>query len=79
MISDQTKQLVQDIFLQLNNPIVHREVKEDPEAYLISLLNTIKEELSGDRKYRAILHHTVQDASYDSHLKKGREELGQPA
>jgi DNA-directed RNA polymerase specialized sigma24 family protein len=72
------EQLVQDIFLQIRNSEVHREVREDPEAYLLSLLSTIKTELSGYRKYRATLHSTVESASFQSHLEKAREELPQP-
>lgn len=73
MISHVVEQLVQDIFLQIKIPRVHDEVKEDPEAYLISLLWEIKETMSGDRQYRATLHNTVQAASYDSHLEKVRK------
>lgn len=77
MISNEAKRLVQDIFLQLKNPEVHNEVKEDPEAYLLSLLNAIKKEMSGEREYYAMLHSTVQKASYESHLEEAREQLHQ--
>ena len=66
------EQLVQDIFLQIRFPKVHREVREDPEAYLLSLLSTIKTELSGYRKYFAMLHSTVESASFQSHLEEAR-------
>lgn len=84
MISEKTRkekvnQLVRDIFLQVKTPKVHEEVKEDPEAFLLSLLTEIKDRLSGDAKYWMTLHHTVQAASYTSHIEKAKEELAQPA
>ena len=77
MISHETGQLVQDIFLQINNPRAHDEVKEDPEAHLLSLLREIKENISGDRKYRVTLHSTVERASCAISMKRIREEYGQ--
>ena len=74
MISDEVKQLVQDIFMQINNPMAHDEVKEDPEAHLLSLLNEIKEEMSGDRKYRVTLESTVESASCAISMKRMKEE-----
>jgi len=76
MISEEDKKLVQEIFLQIRNPAVHRKVMEDPEAYHRSLLNTIKETLG--EKYSGVLRMIVLSACYQSHLKKAREELGQP-
>ena len=72
MISNEVKQLVQDIFLQINNPMAHDEVKEDPEAHLISLLMEIKEDISGYRKYRVPLHSTVERASCAITMKRIR-------
>lgn len=78
MITEKTKQLVQDIFLQIKIPKVHEEVKEDPEAFLLSLLTEIRDRLTGEAKYSMTLHHTVQAASYDSRIEKAKEELAQP-
>ena len=75
MPNEKVSQLVQDIFLQMRNPAVHREVKGDPEAHLISLLQEIKEDLSGDAKYRVPLYDTVERASFQGHLDRAREEL----
>lgn len=75
MISSEVKQLVQDIFLQVNNPAVHKEVKEDPEAYLLSLLQAVKDDIVGERKYRAILYSSVERASYESSAKDARKQL----
>jgi hypothetical protein len=75
---EKINQLVQDIFLQIKNPVVHREVKEDPEGHLLSLLTQIKKELEGDAKYRTTLYHTVQSASYDENVREAKEEPGQP-
>ena len=78
MISNEVKQLVQDIFLQIDNPRAHNEVREDPEAHLLSLLNEIKEDISGDRKYRVTLESTVESASCAISMKRMKEELAQP-
>lgn len=77
MITERTKQLVQDIFLQIKPLKVHEEVKQDPEAFLLSLLTEIKEELNSDRKYRATLHHTLQSASFNDNVEKAKEQLAQ--
>jgi hypothetical protein len=79
MISDQVSHLVQDIFLQMRTPAVHQEVKEDPEAYLLSLLQEIKDDLSGHKKFYVPLYNTVERASFQSHLEKAREGTSQPA
>lgn len=79
MISKRAEQLVQDIFLQVRPTKVHEEVKKDPEAFLLSLLAEISDELNTDRKYRATLFHTIQSASFDANVEKAKEELGQPA
>ncbi len=79
MITERTKQLVQDIFLQVKTPKVHEEVKEDPEAYLLSLLTVIRDVLKSERKYSAMLHGTIEKASFNDNLEKAKEELGQPA
>ena len=78
MISEKTKQLVQDIFLQVRTPEVHKEVKEDPEAFLLSLLTEIRDRLTGEAKYWMTLHHTVQAASFEDNVEKAKEELAQP-
>lgn len=79
MISKQVSQLVQDIFLQMSTPAVHQEVKEDPEAYEIYLLQEIKKDLEGHKKHRVPLYSTVERASCQCHLEKAREEASQPA
>ncbi len=79
MISKEAKQLVEDIFLQVRNPRVHNDVKEDPEAHLLSLLKQIKAEISGERKVWAMLYSTVEKASYQSSTKEARKQLDQPA
>ena len=78
MISEKTKQLVQDILLQVKTPKVHDEVKQDPEAFILSLLTEIRDDLAGEEKYWATLYHTVRSASYDSHVERAKEELAQP-
>lgn len=78
MMSENVNQLVQDIFLQMLTPAVHREAKEDPEAYLLSLLQEIKDDLGGHKKFYVPLYSTVERASFQSHLDKARKELGQP-
>ena len=77
MISEKVSQLVKDIFLQIRNPEVHKDVQKDPEAHLLSLLKEIKKDLSGDAKYRRTLHHTVECASF--HPDKAKEGLDQSA
>lgn len=77
MISDQLKQLVQDIFSQLNNTEAHQRVKEDPEAHLLSLLAQIKRELMGDAKFRRTLYNTVEPSSYENHINEAKK-LSEP-
>lgn len=72
MISNQVRQLVQDIFLQSRNEDVHQEVREDPEAYLISLLTVIKKDLPD---ISSTLRWTVQSASFDKNLEEVRKKL----
>jgi hypothetical protein len=76
MISQRMEQLVQDIFLQIRIPKIHDEVKEEPEAFLLSLLSEINKRLNSDAKYHSTLHHTVQAASFDSHVQRALNELG---
>ena len=73
MISHAVEQLVQDIFLQMRNPAVHQRVEDDPEAHLLSLLTSIKEEISTERKYRVTLYSTVERASYASSIEEVRK------
>lgn len=78
MISDKVSQLVQDIFLQMRNPAVHHRVKDDPEAHLLSLLQEVKKDLEGDKKYRVPLYDTVERASYGDSVSQAREEMEEP-
>lgn len=78
MLNEKVSQLVQDIFLHMRNPAAHQRVKDDPEAHLLSLLQEIKEDLSGDAKYRVPLYNTVERASYGDSVKEAREELAEP-
>lgn len=75
MISNQVRQLVQDIFVQMRNPEVHQKVKEDPETYLLSLLTRIKEELP---EVSATLRWTVEKSSFGSNLDEVRMK-GKPS
>ena len=78
MMSEQTNQLVQDIFLQMRNPAAHQRVKEDPETHLLSLLKEIKKDLEGDKKYRVPLYNTVERASYGDSVSEARAEMEEP-
>ena len=78
MISDKVSKLVQDIFLEMRNPRVHREVKDDPEAHLLSLLKEIKKDLEGSAKHRVPLISTVERASFDDSVSQARREMEEP-
>ena len=75
MISDKASRLVQDIFLQMQNPAVHKRVKDDPEAHEISLLKEILKDLSGDRKHRVVLCSTVERSSHGDNIREAREAM----
>jgi len=51
-----------------------KEVREEPEVYLTSLLSRIKEDLPD---VSATLKFTVEEATYHPHLDEAREKLGQ--
>lgn len=75
MIPERASQLIGEIFSELNHPDVPDEAKKEPEVFLLSLLNTIKDELKGEAKFRAILYHAVREASYGVNLQSAREQI----
>lgn len=78
MLSEPVKQLVQEVFAECyrrdatTGKEVRKEVEEDPEGYLLSLLMTIKEELP---EVSAMLHFTVERASFEPNRTKARRLL----
>ena len=52
MLSKPIQEALEDIFAQVPSNEGHSEVTEDPEAYLLSLLARIKEDLHSGGKYR---------------------------
>lgn len=75
MIHEKARQLIEDIFSEVNHPDIPDEIKKEPEVFLLSLLNNIKGELKGVAKFRAILYRTVESASFESSRREAREQL----
>lgn len=75
MLSRPTAQLVEEIFAHFGEE-AKQKAKEDPEAYLISMLLVIKKELP---LVYATLRATIERARYESYLKEAKRQQEQVA
>lgn len=73
MLSKATAQLVEEVSAHFGER-VKKKARENPEAYLISMLQVIKEQLP---ESWATLEMTIEQAQFDENLDEARQKLTQ--